>query len=147
MRFPVNVTDQKRCPVCKTAGPGTHPPTTPRPETATLTFGPLFDGRGLGGAVCLGVDVSLGWDSGVSASPRSRASLGAHLFAAKREGDDPDYRGGLSIEFCSTRCLRRFLTAAVDELERRAAAVGPRVKSARAQPGRGIKARRTRRCT
>jgi hypothetical protein len=38
MRFPVNVTRQTRCPVCKKAGPGTNPPATPRPETATLSF-------------------------------------------------------------------------------------------------------------
>ena len=29
MKFPVNVTHQKRCPVCKKPGPGTDPPDTP----------------------------------------------------------------------------------------------------------------------
>lgn len=130
MRFPIDVTNQKRCPVCKKSGPGTHPPATPRPETAVLSL-VVMSGAGK----CRGADLFLGWDSGVSKSPRSRASLGAVVRAARREGLDPD-RGGLSIVFCSTKCLRRFLNAAIDELERRAAAVKPEVRAAR-EKGKG----------
>ena len=124
MRFPINVTGQKRCPVCKKPAPETQPPTTPRPETATLSLSVHST------AQVAGADVFLGWDSGVSKGSRSRTSLGAVVRAARHEGEHPD--GNLvSIAFCSTRCLRRFLNAAVDELERRAAAVEPEVRAAR----------------
>ena len=35
------------------------------------------------------------------------------------------------MQFCSIACLRQFLLAAVDELERRAEAVAPQVQAAR----------------
>ena len=38
--------------------------------------------------------------------------------------------GQMEIQFCSVRCLRRFLKEAVDELERRIAEVKPVVKDA-----------------
>ena len=74
MRFPVNVTSQKRCPVCKKAGPGTNPPATPRPETASLSFVVLSFVHGRSYPVFLGSALILGWDSGVAKSPRSRAA-------------------------------------------------------------------------
>jgi hypothetical protein len=130
MRFPVNVTSQKRCPVCKKAGPGTKPPATPRPEAATLTFVVQSFVHGRSYPVFLGGDLILGWDSGVSRSPRSRASLGAAFIAAKKEARDAS-AGRLEVTFCSTRCLRQFLMDAVEELERRVAAVEPEVREAR----------------
>lgn len=151
MRFPTDVTNQKRCPVCKKVGPGAHPPATPRPETASLSFLVTSESRGKGRVVCLGSDLMLGWDSGVCKSPRSRASLGASLFVARREGEEPGWGDGLQVEFCSTACLRRFLNAAVDELERRVATVEPEVRVARAkldaggspdaEPGNGANSR------
>jgi hypothetical protein len=130
MRFPVNVTSQKRCPVCKKPGPGTNPPATPRPEVATLTFVVQSFVHGRSYPVFLGGDLILGWDSGVSRSLRSRASLGAAFIAAKKEARDAS-AGRLEVAFCSTRCLRQFLMAAVDELERRVATVESEVREAR----------------
>jgi hypothetical protein len=80
--------------------------------------------------VFLGGDLSLGWDSGVSKSSQSRASLGASVFVAKKEARDAG-AGRLEVQFCSTACLRQFLMAAVDELEQRSAAVEPQVEAAR----------------
>jgi hypothetical protein len=136
MRFPVNVTSQKRCPVCKKPGPGTRPPATPRPEAASLSVYVGYEHRGRGNVVFVDCDLWLGWDSGVSKGRRSRSSLGAALRAVRREGEDPD-GVGLSLVFCSIPCLRQFLTAAVDELERRAAAIEPEVRAARAKLDEG----------
>jgi hypothetical protein len=130
----VNVTRQARCPVCKAVVAETNPPATPRPETATLTFVVQSFVHGRSYPVFLGGDLILGWDSGVSKSPRSRASLGASLTAARKEARDSD-AGTLEVRFCSTACLRRFLMAAVDELERRAALVEPQVRAARESDG------------
>jgi hypothetical protein len=129
MRFPVNVTSQKRCPVCKKAGPGTNPPVVPRQETAALLFVVQSFVHGRSYPVFLGSDLILGWDSGVAKSPRSRASLGAAFTAARKEARDAN-AGRLEIQFCSIRCLRQFLMDAVDELERRVAAVEPEVRVA-----------------
>ena len=131
MRFPVKVTKQKRCPVCKAAGTGTNPPTTPRPESASLSFAVWHrSAKGEAGPVVLGGDLSLGWDAGVCKHPQSRTSLGAAVRVAQLEaataGD-----GFLQIQFCSIGCLRQFLLAAVDELEQRAEAVRPQVQQAR----------------
>ena len=130
MRFPVNVTNQKQCPVCKKAGPGTNLPTTPRPENASLTFVVQSFVHGRSYPVFLGGDLILGWDSGLTKSPQSRKSLGAAFTAVKKDARDGD-AGTLDIEFCSTECLRKFLMAAVDELERRVEAIEPEVRAAR----------------
>jgi hypothetical protein len=45
--------------------------------------------------------------------------------------------GTLEIQFCSTDCLRQFLMASVNELERRMAAVEPQVRAARETEGKG----------
>ena len=139
MRFPVNATRQKRCPVCKTAGPGTNPPADPRPETASLSFAVWHRaGKGQAGPVVLGGDLYLGWDAGVCKHPRSRTTLGAVVRVAQFEAPTAG-EGALQMQFCSVACLRQFLVAAVDELERRAEAVGPQVQAAReraeAEPG------------
>src|SRR3954469_6768861 len=131
MQFPVNATRQKHCPVCKATGPGTNPPATPRPETASLSFAVWHRAaRGQPGPVVLGGDLSLGWDAGGSKHPRSRTSLGAGGRVAQLQAPRPG-EGFLQLQFCSTACLRQFLLAAVDELERRAGAVGPEVQAAR----------------
>jgi hypothetical protein len=131
MRFPVNATRQKRCPVCKAAGPGTSPPATPRPETADLSFAVWHrSSKGQAGPVVLGGDLYLGWDAGVCKHPRSRTSLGAVVRVAQLEAPTAG-EGSLQIQFCSIACLRQFLLAAVDELERRAEAVGSQVQAAR----------------
>ena len=131
MRFPVNATRQKRCPVCKTAGPGTNPPADPRPETASLSFAVWHQsGKGQSGPVVLGGDLYLGYDAGVCKHPKSRANLGAVVSVAKLQAPRPN-EGFIQLQFCSIACLRQFLLAAVDELERRAAAVGPQVQAAR----------------
>ena len=84
MRFPVNATRQKRCPVCKAAGPGTNPPATPRPATASLSFAVWHQAaKGQSGPVVLGGDLGLGWDAGVCKHPQSRASLGAVVNVAQ----------------------------------------------------------------
>lgn len=80
--------------------------------------------------VYLGSHLMLGWDSGISKHPRAHASLGAHLFVAKKDGRRPDV-GDVEIQFCSTRCMRRFVNEAIDELERRIAKVMPEVKTAK----------------
>jgi len=129
MRFPINVTKQKRCPVCKKPGPGTKSPVTPRPEVASLSFTVMSHVHGRSYPVFLGSHLMLGWDSGLSKHPQSRASLGAAFFVAKKDGKKPDV-GQMEIQFCSVRCLRRFLKEAVDELERRIAEVKPVVKDA-----------------
>lgn len=131
MRFPVNATHQKRCPVCKTAGPGTRPPTDPRPETTSLSFAVWHQaGKGQAGPVVLGGDLYLGWDAGVSKHPRSRTTLGAVVRVATLQAPRPN-EGAIDLQFCSIACLRQFFTAAVDELERRAGEVGPEVQAAR----------------
>jgi hypothetical protein len=131
MRFPVNATRQKRCPVCKAAGPGTRPPATPRPETASLSFAVWHRyARGQAGPVVLGGDLFLGWDAGVCHHPQSRTSLGAAVRVAQLQAPMAD-EGLVQLQFCSIACLRQFLLMAVDELERRAAAVEPQVEAAR----------------
>ncbi len=78
----------------------------------------------------LGGNLYLGWDAGVCKSPRSRTSLGAVVRVAQVEAPTAG-EGMLKMQFCSIACLRQFLLAAVDELERRAEAVGPEVQAAR----------------
>jgi hypothetical protein len=131
MRFPVNATRQERCPVCKAAGAGANPPATPRPETAGLSFAVWHrSAKGQKGPVVLGGDLYLGWDAGVCTHPQSRASLGATVRVAQLEAPTAG-EGLLQMQFCSLTCLRQFLLAAVDELERKAAAVEPQVQAAR----------------
>ena len=127
MRFPINTSKQNRCPVCKKPGPGTKPAVTPRPEVVSLSFSVMSFVHGRSYPVFLGSHWMLGWDSGLLKHPRSRASLGAHLFVAKKDGGTPDV-GEMDVQFCSTRCMRRFLNAAVDELDRRIAKVRPAVR-------------------
>lgn len=129
MRFPIDVTRQKRCPVCKTAGPGTNPPDTPRSETASLSFAVYATTPGRT-PVVLGGDLFLGWDAGVCSHPKSRTSLGAVVRALRAEAPGPN-EGLLKAQFCSIACLRQFLMAAVDELESRAEAIKPKVRTAR----------------
>ncbi len=57
----------------------------------------------------------------------------AAVRAVRREDQDPGYGCGISIQFCSAACLRQFLSDAVDELERRVAAIEPEVRAARAK--------------
>ena len=131
MRFPVNATSQKRCPVCKAAGPGMDPPSTPRPETASLSFAVWHESaKPQAGPVVLGGDLLLGWDAGVCKHPSSRASLGVCVNVARLRAPRPG-EGLIQLQFCSIACLRQFLLAAVDELERRAEAVSPQVRAAR----------------
>ena len=75
----------------------------------------------------LGSFLQLGWDSGVSKHPQARTSLGSSLFVAKKAGRTAD-AGIMDIHFCSTRCMRRFLKAAMDELDRRIAVVKREVR-------------------
>jgi hypothetical protein len=128
MRFPIQVSRQKKCPVCKR--PGTRRRLTPRPEAAEIAFVVYSHVHGRSYPVFLGAQVMLGWDSGVAKHPRARASLGASFVVATRRGKDQDV-GEMSIQFCSTRCLRRFFKEAIDELDRRIAAVKPEVRAAR----------------
>jgi hypothetical protein len=131
MRFPITVARQKRCPVCKAAGPGTNPPATPRPETASLSFAVHHqNAKGQAGPLVLGGNLYLGWDAGVCKHPRSLTTLGAVVRVAQTEARTAG-EGLLEIQFCSIACLRQFLLAAVSELERRAEAVGPQVQVAR----------------
>jgi hypothetical protein len=131
MRFPVNATRQKRCPVCKAASPGTSPPADPRPETAGLTFAVWHrSAKGQASPVVLGGDLYLDWDAGVCNHPRSRTTLGAVVRAAQLEAPSAG-EGALKVRFCSIACLRKFLLAAADELGRRAEAIGPQVRAAR----------------
>jgi hypothetical protein len=154
MRFPVNATRQKRCPVCKAAGPGTNPPATPRRETVSLSFAVWHrSAKGQAGPVVLGGDLYLGWDAGVCKHPQSRSSLGAVVRVAQFEAPRPN-EGALDVQFCSLACLRQFLLTAVEELERRVTAVQPQVQATRerveaaAEPGSapdagGMSARRS----
>lgn len=131
MRFPVNATRQKRCPICKVAGPRTRPPSDPRPETASLSFAVWHTaGTGQAGPGVLGGDLYLGWDAGVSKHRRSRTTMGAVVRVATLQAPRPN-DGAIDLLFCSIACLRQFLTAAVDELERRAGEVAPKVRAAR----------------
>jgi hypothetical protein len=130
MRFPINVANQKRCPVCKATGPGTKSPVTPRPEVASLSFVAMSFVHGRSYPVYLGSLLTLSWDSGVSKHPKSRASLGSTLTVAKKNGRNAD-ASTINIQFCSTRCMRKFLMEAVDELDRRIEAVKPEVKRAK----------------
>lgn len=131
MRFPVDVTNQKRCPVCKKPGPGTRPPAAPRPETSSLSFAVWHrSAKAQAGLVVLGGDLCLGWDAGVCEHPRNRTTVGAVVRVAQLEAPMAG-EGFLQIQFCSIACLRQFLLAAVDELERKAEAVGPQLQAAR----------------
>jgi hypothetical protein len=137
MRFPVNVTSQKQCPVCKKAVPG--PASTarpPLPESATLTFCVLSFVQGRSRPVFLGGEFMLSWDSGLLKSPLSRYRLGATLRTARKEARDSN-ASCIEIQFCSTACLRQFLMTAVDELERRVADVQPEVQATPAKAERG----------
>ena len=80
--------------------------------------------------VFLGSQLILGWDAGVAKHPLSRRSLGSAFTVAKKDGRNAD-ASELDIEFCSTRCLRKFLMEAVDELDRRIVTVKPEVKRAK----------------
>jgi hypothetical protein len=119
------------------AGPGTNPPTEPRPETANLSFAVWHQaGKGQAGPVVLGGDLYLGWDAGVSKHPQSRTTLGAVVRVAQLQAPRPN-EGAIGLQFCSIACLRQFLMAAVDELERRAEVVGPQAQVARARTEAG----------
>lgn len=124
MRFPMNLTNQKKCPVCKKAGPGTNPPAAPRPEDVTLTFGHMMKVECSADHYLL-----LGWDAGVGTARRG-GTLGAAFFAARKRSGYLE-QTELSIHFCSTRCLREFCNAMVDELERRIGVVQPDVDAAK----------------
>lgn len=130
MRFPLNANKQIRCPVCKKRGPGTKSPVTPRPESVSLGFTVLSFVHGRSYPVFLGSMLMLGWDSGISKHPQSRSSIGAAFTVAEKNGRNPDV-GQMELHFCSTRCLRRFLKDAVDELDRRIAAAKPAVRKAK----------------
>lgn len=127
MRFPIDVTKQSRCAVCKKAGPGTNSPVTPRPETVSFSFTVLSTVIGQSRPVFLGSTLMLGWDSGVTDSPKQRISKGASFNVAKKDGKNADV-GTMDVHFCSTKCLRTFLNEAVDELERRKRAVEKKKK-------------------
>ncbi|HWA26076.1 MAG TPA: hypothetical protein VG734_10460 [Lacunisphaera sp.] len=135
MKFPLNVTQQTYCPVCRKAGPGTNSPVTPRPETVTLTFSVQSFVHGRSYPVYMGSLLMLGWDSGISKHPQSRASIGEAIILAKKYARDPQ-AGQLEVVFCSTRCLRRFVKQAIDELDRRIALNRPTVRKAKSKPGR-----------
>ncbi len=135
MRFPINVSKQNRCPVCKKRGLGTNSPLTPRPEVAAISFLVMSHIHGRSYPVFLGSELMLSWDSGVSKHPQARASLGAAFVIAKKDGGRPDV-GQMGIQFCSTRCMRRFLKEAIDELDRRIAAVKPEIRAAKHQSGK-----------
>jgi hypothetical protein len=130
MRFPINVSTQARCPVCKKSGPGTNSPVTPRPEVASIWFQVMSFVHGRSYPVYFGSHLMLGWDSGIDKHPRSRTSLGASFFVAKKDGRNPNV-GEMEIQFCSTRCMRRFFKEAIDELDRRIDAVEPELKAAK----------------
>ena len=130
MRFPLNTNKQVRCPVCKKPGPGTKSPVTPRPESVALGFTVLSFVHGRSHPVFLGSMLTLGWDSGISKHPQSRSSIGAAFTVARKNGRKPDV-GQIELHFCSTRCLRRFLKDAVDELERRIATEKPAMRKAK----------------
>ncbi len=130
MRFPVDVTRQNRCPVCKTDGPGRIPSATPRPESASLSFAVYATTKGAANPVVLGGDLFFGWDAGVCNSPKSLTSLGAAVRVLRTEARGPN-EGTMGVQFCSTDCMRQFLNAAVDELERRGRAIEPKVRTAR----------------
>lgn len=132
MKFPVNVSAQKKCPICGKKGPGTCSPVTPRPEVATITFTVMSQVHGRSYPVFLGSHLMFGWDSGISKNPRSRASLGAAFTAAKKDGRDARV-GQIQIEFCSVPCMRRYLNEAVDELESRINKVKPSVRAVKKQ--------------
>jgi hypothetical protein len=91
--------------------------------------------------VFLGSELMFAWDSGI-AKPNARASLGASFGVARKDGRDPDV-GQMSIQFCSTRCLRQFLQKAVDELERRIAEVKPEVRAIQQSSERPTRVART----
>ena len=143
MRFPVDATPQKRCPVCKAVGPGTNLPTTPRAETASLTFAVWHRAaKTQSGPVLLGGEMCLGWDAGVCKHPQSRASLGASVRAAQLQAPRPG-EGLIQLQFCSIACLRKFLMDAVNDLEQRAAAVALEVKAARKRVNAEARTRRS----
>jgi hypothetical protein len=130
MRYPLNANKQVSCPVCKKPGPGTKSPVTPRPEAVSLSFTVLSHVHGRSYPVFLGSMLTFGWDSGVSKHPQSRSSIGAAFTVAKKDGRDPEV-GEMELHFCSTRCLRRFLKDAVDELDQRIAAERPALQKAK----------------
>jgi len=84
--------------------------------------------------VVLGGDLTLGWDAGVCKHPQSRTSLGAVVRVAQLEAPRAG-EGLIQMKLCSIACLRQFLLSAVEELERRAAAVKPQVQAARVRVG------------
>jgi hypothetical protein len=143
MRFPIDVTKQARCPVCKKAGPGTNSPVTPRPETVSLSFTVLSTVIGQSRPVFLGSTLMLGWDSGVTDSPKQRVSKGASFNVAMKNGKHADV-GTMDVHFCSTKCLRSFLDDAVTELERRMRAVEKTSKKAKTKTAQRTRTTRMR---
>ena len=98
----------------------------------SLTFTVMSEVHGRSYPVFLGSHLILGWDAGVSKRPQSPASLGAAFFVAKKDGKTPEV-GQMEIQFCSTRCMRQFFEAAIDELERRMTEMQPEVERANRQ--------------
>src|SRR5262245_4952373 len=130
MRFPINVTKQSRCPVCKKKGPGTRPLATPRPSTATLSLFVMAHVHGRSYPVFMGSNLYLGWDSGSSKHPRSRTAIGASVLIAKKSGKARE-AGAMEVCFCSITCMRKFFNDAIDELDRQVGAAKDEVNDAR----------------
>jgi hypothetical protein len=130
MRFPIKVTRQKRCPICKSPVPDLDDDSSEVPASgiASLCFQVMSYIHGRSYPVYLGSHMTLGWDTGVVRHPQSRTSLGASLSVAEKDEKTAD-AGNMQIQFCSTRCMRHFFKQAIDELERRIAVVKPEVKA------------------
>jgi hypothetical protein len=130
MRFPLNANKPPlRCPVCKKPTSGADSAAAPQPESVSLGFTVLSHVHGRSAPVFLGAMLQLGWDAGIAKHPRSRANIGAAFTVAKKEGRDTE-AGEMELRFCSARCLRQFLNAAVDELDRRIALNRPAAEAA-----------------
>lgn len=126
MAFPVLADRQVTCPTCGKKDIGRdYPEGAPFPR-ASLFTGAYSSHTGQDptymGSFCM-----LGWDSTVE--ERRGHIAGASLELAKNV--NPKYRDAatLTVYFCSTQCLRSFLNAAVDELEKKAAAVMKKVNA------------------
>ncbi len=89
MRFPIKISKQNRCPVCKKRGPGTKSPVTPRPEAASMAFTVMSYVHGKSYPVFLGSHLMLGWDSGVCKHPQSRSSLVHPILWLRKTGKRP----------------------------------------------------------
>ena len=53
---------------------------------------------------------------------------------AKKDGKTPE-ACKIDVEFCSTRCMRKFLNEAIDELERRIEAAKPEIAHGKKKAG------------